>query len=59
MHIVSRLWEIYSNIENHIPDGLAELIEEELATIDEQREEAERREKRLAETLELLRRVVV
>ncbi len=54
MQEASKLWNRYNEIETLLPEGLTDLIEEELAEIDSQREAVERRERKLAKTLEQL-----
>lgn len=52
--VASDLWSRYREIESRVPDKVAELIEEQLARIDEAREATEAKEKQIGEMLELL-----
>lgn len=54
----SKIWIRFAEIENKLPEGLADLIEEELAEIDLGREGVERRERKLATMLEQLAAVI-
>lgn len=54
----SALWENFVAIEGRLPDGLVELIEAELAAIDEGLEGVAQREERLAATLVTLTRQI-
>jgi hypothetical protein len=52
--MASDLWDRYTVLMSEVADEHADLIEAELATIDEHREAAEAREERLARFLDLL-----
>jgi hypothetical protein len=57
MGVRSKMWDRFSQIENQLPDSVAELVENELAEIDEGLETAAQREAKLERTLEQLERL--